>query len=157
MLKSLKITALVFAVLIVVLLGAVLFWQPARGPIVANNTTSTPDMISADGHMEVLFPLPGALLISPATVIGKVKGGGWFFEATFPVKILDGDGTVIGQGVVNAEGEPGSWMSTGTVPFSGQITFTTPKYATGTIVFEKDNPSGAENNAMEFSLPVTFK
>jgi hypothetical protein len=48
-------------------------------------------------------------------------------------------------------------MTTGTVAFSASIPFITPKYATGTIIFAKDNPSGLPQNAKQFDFPVTFK
>ena len=145
-LKLLKIIVVVFAVIIVVLLGVLIFVKPVQGPTVPAT--------SPDGHVIVTSPLRDALISSPVAVSGTVTGGGWFFEAVFPIKVLDGDGAVLGQGQAQAQSD---WMTTGTVPFSASIAFTAPKYATGTIVFAKDNPSDLPQNAEEFSLPIRFK
>ncbi len=152
-LKILKIIVIVFAVIIVVLLGVLVFVKPVQGPTVPVTENSAP-ATSPDGRVVVTSPLPNVLVSSPLAISGTVTGGGWFFEAVFPVKVLDGDGTILGQGQAQAQSDR---MTTGTVPFAVSIPFTTPKYATGTIVFAKDNPSGLPTNAEEFSVPVRFQ
>ena len=141
--KALKVIVIIFAVVIVVLVGLLIFAKPVQGPTVQGVVVTTPSA--------------GGLISSPVAITGSVTGGGWFFEAVFPVKVLDGDGTVLGQGQAQATGTPGDWMSTGTVPFAANIAFSAPKYATGTILFEKDNPSGLPQNAGELRLPVRFR
>lgn len=148
-LKILKIVVIAFAVIIVMLLGVLMFAQPVTGP-----TVPPASAISPDGHVMILSPLPNTLVSSPLSISGAVVGGGWFFEAVFPVKVLDGDGTVLGQGQAQALSD---WTTTGTVPFGAKITFSAPHYATGAILFAKDNPSGLPQNAEEFSVPVRFK
>lgn len=150
--RWLKILVIVLGIIILVLLGILIFVQPVKGP-----TISLVPAISSDGHVRVDAPHANDLVASPVTVKGSVTGGGWFFEASFPVKVLDGDGTVLGQGPAQAQGEPGSWMTTGTVPFAASITFTAPRYATGTIVLMKDNPSGLPQNAAELRISVRFQ
>lgn len=155
-----KKTVIILGVVIIILLGILFFYNPAQGPTTSTTTNSVPasqEAISPDGRVTVFSPLEGTIVTSPATIQGSVDGGGWFNEAVFPIKILDGDGTVIGQGMAQAGGAPGSWMSTGTVSFSASISFTAPKYATGTIVLSKDNPSGAAANAEQFGVPVRFQ
>ena len=151
-LKILKVIVVAFAVIIVVLLGALIFVKPVQGPTVPVAVNSEP-ATSPDGHVIVMSPLPNALVSFPVTVSGTVTGGGWFFEAVFSVKILDGDGIVLGQGQAQAQSD---WMTTDTVPFAASISFTTPKYATGTIVFAKDNPSGLPVNDDAIEIPVIF-
>lgn len=90
---------------------------------------------------------------SPITVTGEARGN-WYFEATFPVEVLDEDGTVLGSGPVQAQGE---WTTTDYVPFSGTINFTKPKGQNGTVVFKKDNPSGLPANDDSVSIPVIFQ
>jgi hypothetical protein len=139
-----KKLAIVLAVIIVALL-AILIFYPAKGP-------------TAPGNNPVIVnePLVGALIGSPVTVQGTVTGGGWFFEASFPVKVLDSTGRVIGQSPAQAQPAE-AWMSTGTVAFTALVTFTAPKTATGSIVLSKDNPSGLPANDQSFSIPVRFK
>jgi hypothetical protein len=155
-----KKIVIVLGVVVLVLLAAVLFIPAKQSKAPENQNpspTPTPGIqpaVSSDGRVSVSSPIPNARVSSPLGVQGAVTGGGWFFEAVFPIKILDGDGTVLGQGLAQALGE---WMTTGTVPFAANIPFTAPKYATGTILIEKDNPSGIPENAGELRIPIQFK
>lgn len=153
--KLIKLIAIFLAVIIFVLLGILFFVNP---PQKGTTTTSTPTAsgypTSPDGHVQVFDPVPGQTIISPKAISGSVTGGGWFFEATFPVKIVDADGTVLGEGQARAQSD---WMSTGTVLFTGVIPFSAPRSVTGTIVFLKDNPSGLPQNEESFSVPIRFR
>jgi hypothetical protein len=157
-LAALKVLAVVFAVIIIVLIGVLFFYNPAKAPQLPPDNVSGAKILqptmSADGHLGVTAPQAGALIASPVTIIGAVTGGGWFFEGSFPVKIVDGDGTVIGRGIAQAQSD---WTSTSSVPFAAIIDFTAPHTATGTVVLSKDNPSGASQNDLSLSIPVRFK
>lgn len=154
--KGLKIAVIALGVVIVVLLGLLIFVPSAHTPSAPpeGRVAQTPT-VSADGHVSITLPLANATIVSAAAVAGSVTGGGWFFEGTFPVKVLDADGAVLGEGHVQAE-PADAWMSTGTVAFAGTVEFKTPHYATGTLVFSKDNPSGLPANAGEVRVPVRF-
>jgi hypothetical protein len=156
--KLAKILVVALGVIIVVLLGVLIFYNPAKAPQLPPDNGGAAKVLqpttSADGHVGVTAPQPGALIASPATVIGTITGGGWFFEASFPVKVLDGDGTVLGTGIAQAQAD---WTSTSSVPFTAIVQFSAPHGATGTVVLSKDNPSGLAKNDMSFSIPVRFK
>jgi hypothetical protein len=156
--KSVKYIAIVFAVIIVILLAILAFVNPPKKITVATGPVPTilNYAISPDGHVEIFNPTLNQEIISPATASGSVSGGGWLFEGTFPIKVVDADGTVLGMGQVR-ETNPGTWTSMGEVPFSGIISFLAPHSATGTVVFSKDNPSGLPQNNESFSVPVRFK
>ncbi len=97
-------------------------------------------------------PLPGALLQSPFTVRGEARGL-WYFEASFPLELLDGNGRRILIIPVQAKGE---WMTTEFVPFEATVSFSIPSTATGTLVFHKDNPSGLPENDDSIAFPIRF-
>jgi hypothetical protein len=152
-----KTTAIILGIVVIALIGILIFYNPAAGPTVPSNSAPvSQEAVSPDGHVIVFSPLTDGAITSPVSIQGTVVNGGWFSNATFPIKILDGDGTVIGQGVAQAGGGASAWMSTATISFSATITFTMPKYATGTIVLEKTNPSGAATSAEQMSIPVQF-
>jgi hypothetical protein len=90
---------------------------------------------------------------APVKISGSARGN-WYFEASFPVQVLDSDGTVLGSGTGQAQGE---WTTTNYVPFIGEISFTKPKGKTGSIVFKKDNPSGLPANDDSVSIPINFE
>lgn len=137
-----KTTAIILGVLIVILAAVVLFVNP-----VAKIATSS------DSHVELSLPHIGDAVTSPLAIEGTVTGGGWFFEGSFPIAVLDGYGATIGAGTARALSD---WMSSGTVPFSASIPFSTPTTQTGTIVLQNDNPSGDPGNARSLSVPIRF-
>lgn len=100
----------------------------------------------------ITSPLPHALIQSPLVVQGKAWGM-WYFEASFPVRILDANGMELAVVPAQAQGE---WMTTEFVPFKATVVFETPMTTTGTVVFEKDNPSGLPEYADAVSVPVRF-
>lgn len=110
---------------------------------------SVPDWNSA---IRITSPETDAVVGSPVTIRGEAKGS-WFFEGSFPVRVVDGNGKVLGTATARALGE---WMTTEFVPFEATISFATSETATGTLVLEKDNPSGLPENADEFGVPVRF-
>src|SRR3989338_2412950 len=79
---------------------------------------------------------PNTIIVSPLSFTGEALGS-WFFEASFPVKVLDANNTVLGTGLAQAQSD---WMQTGYVPFNAGVTFTPSSTQTGFLVLEKDNP-----------------
>jgi hypothetical protein len=102
----------------------------------------------------VTSPRAHQVIHSPLTVAGKARGA-WFFEGTFPVKLLDGHGQEVTTWVpVHAKND---WMTDAWVPFEATLEFNQPATATGTLLFQNDNPSGLPENQEEFRLPVRFR
>jgi hypothetical protein len=92
-------------------------------------------------------------LSSPITVTGEARGY-WFFEASFPMRVEDSSGEVLGGGIATAGSE---WMTESFVPFSGTITFSRGTNTQGFLVLMRDNPSGLPENDAELRIPVEFK
>lgn len=98
-------------------------------------------------------PRPNQEIQSPLVIIGEARGF-WFFEATFPVKLFDGNGNVIASHYAEAQNE---WMTTEFVPYRAELTFETSRTKTGTLILEKDNPSGLPEHADELRVPIRFR
>lgn len=100
-------------------------------------------------------PTPLSLISSPITLTGMARGY-WFFEASFPITIINWDGLIIGEGIATAQDD---WMTENFVPFTATVHFTidpeTP-YRRGTIILKKDNPSGLPENDNALEIPITF-
>lgn len=92
-------------------------------------------------------------ITSPVTLLGKALGT-WFFEASFPVRVLDAEGKVLGTGIAEAKSD---WMTTDYVPFTATITFGGATTVTGFLEFVKDNPSGLPEHDASVRVPVRFK
>ena len=104
---------------------------------------------------EIIVTLPQAnqAINSPLKIEGKAKGS-WFFEAVFPVKLVDANGNNLAASQVQAIGD---WMSEDFVPFEAELDFKKSTTPTGTLIFHSDNPSGLPENDKEFSVPVRFE
>lgn len=86
----------------------------------------------------------------PLEIKGKARGP-WFFEATFPVRLLNNQGEELATSYVQALDE---WMTEDFVPFEGEISFISKKESGGELVFRKANPSGLPEYDKEFRLPI---
>jgi len=97
-------------------------------------------------------PRPNEIITSPLEIEGEARGN-WFFEASFPIKLLDADGKTIAAGIAQAQSE---WMTENFVPYKAGLEFTAKEGEQGILVLEKDNPSGLAENSDELRVPVIF-
>jgi hypothetical protein len=86
---------------------------------------------------------PGDEVTSPLRFSGSASGL-WYFEGDFPVRIVDGQGTVIAESYASAQS---NWMTEGQVPFEGGITFDVTEPTEATLIFQEDDPSGMNEPA----------
>src|SRR3989338_525403 len=128
--------------------GVALSPTPSMTATPSATPTATPHTM-----IRVTSPQPNAVVKSPLTVKGEARGN-WYFEASFPVKLLDANGNQLAIIPAQAQGE---WMTTNFVPFQGTLTFSTPTTATGTLVFEKDNTMCTQGGLVSVNrtIPVT--
>ena len=89
---------------------------------------------------------------SPLTITGSARGT-WFFEASFPINVVDQNGKVIATTIAEAQS---NWMTENFVPFKAVAFFTVTTTQPGEIVFKKDNPSGLPEHDKELRIPVTL-
>jgi hypothetical protein len=128
----------------------------------ANNfaTRSNEPMASMDpgdtakiaGPILVTEPQPNTTVISPLRVTGRARGS-WYFEASFPVRLVDSQGRVLDEAPASAQGE---WMTESFVPFGAVLTFQPPTGTTGRLILEKHNASGLPQHADSVVIPVRF-
>jgi hypothetical protein len=98
-------------------------------------------------------PRPNQIVTSPLTIEGEARGY-WFFEGDFPIVLADWDGLIIAEGYATAQDE---WMTEDFVEFKAELEFETPKlYDRGTLVLQKDNPSGLPENDDALEVPIKF-
>jgi hypothetical protein len=147
---------LVVLTLIVIVLAWVLIAIPA--PVEAPTATSTPQTTTPDpnqplsARVVVTSPKPNASVGKTFVVSGNAPGS-WFFEASFPIKVVDADNNFIGNSIAQAQGD---WMTTGQVTFSATVTI--ENYSgSATIVLLRDNPSGMPEHDDSVSIPVVIQ
>jgi hypothetical protein len=111
------------------------------------NELEKKDLITVDE------PRPNSIIANPLSIRGQARGY-WYFEADFPVRLEDESGNVLGRGIATAQGE---WMTKNFVPFAAEISFSPQAAGQGTLILEKNNPSGIAENYDELRLPVRFE
>src|SRR6266545_1564234 len=107
----------------------------ATGPVVDTSATSPADSSARlAGIIVVESPAAGSLVTSPLTVRGRARGP-WYFEAEFPVRLVDANGVVIAAGSARSQTE---WTTPDFVPFAATLEFTAPPTAgAGALVLER--------------------
>lgn len=138
----------------IVIAGAIMLALPKKeaphAPAITQQTT----------EITVASPAANAAISSPVSISGSAKGN-WYFEASFPIMIVDWDGRIIGEGHAEATSD---WMTEARVPFAASISFKAPACGVGqdychrgAIIFKNDNPSGDPARSKSFEMPVMFK
>lgn len=118
--------------------------------ILAARLMTPEDTRLLDPMIRVQSPTPGQAVQSPLVITGQARGT-WFFEASFPVRLVKKDGTEIASGIATAQSD---WMTQEFVPFSATLTFASDVEQEAELVLMKDNPSGLPENDDERRMPV---
>jgi hypothetical protein len=131
-------------VILIILAGSFMWWQDRQSA----KLNRYKDLVT------LTSPTSGEYISSPVKIEGKARGT-WFFEATFPIVIVDWEGLIIGQGIAQAQSD---WMTMDYVPFLAEVIFTKPTVKNnGWIILRRDNPSGLSQNDDAFEVPIFFR
>lgn len=110
--------------------------------------------INADeDKIKVELPTPGAVTGKDFSVIGVARGM-WYFEATFPIDVLDKNGNKLVQTYASAEGE---WMTENFVPFKSEIKIPETYIGPATLVLHRSNASGLPEHDASISFPFIIE
>ncbi len=127
--------------------------------LVKDEVAGTDDQVTTEPAVykdliKVSSPLPQSTITSPLTITGEARGM-WYFEASFPIVVVNWDGLIIGEGFATANGD---WMTEEYVPFTATITFDadTSVSPRGSIILQKSNASGLPENDDAFEYEINF-
>jgi hypothetical protein len=87
---------------------------------------------------------------SPISITGKARGS-WFFEASFPVHLIDRSGNLLTSTIATALSD---WMTGEFVPFSAELKYDVATKTPVELVLAADNPSGLPQNDREIKIPL---
>ena len=151
---------------ILILLGGFWLWKDMSQPVEEiieesvveeddTRTVAPTEFVSENGVvLRVTSPLEDSVITSPLTITGEAPGT-WYFEASFPIVIVDWDGLIIAQGHAEAQAD---WMTEAFVPFVGTVEFVKPAYGeNGMLILQRDNPSGLPQNDDAVEIPIRFE
>ena len=147
--KKTLLTYIIFALFIVIFLIPIFLFFNFTKKEVANQNIQPPKDIP-ERPIKVTTPRAGDTVQSPLTIEGEARGF-WYFEASFPIKIADANGTILGTAIAQAQDE---WMTENFVPFKVSLEFSNPTTQDGALILEKDNPSGLPDDSLK--IPVKF-
>lgn len=119
--------------------------EPEKPKIIYHNATA--DLIKVE------LPYPGAVVGKEFSVVGEARGN-WYFEASFPVEVLDKDGKQLAIIPAQAQSE---WMTENFVPFYTTLKIPSTYIGGATLILHKDNPSGLPQNEASISFPITIE
>lgn len=179
-----KKTPIIIIVAIIIIIGLIITWAQSRkvlAPVVTNFeecvATGNPVMesyprqcrygtetftegigneLEKNDLIRLTNPRPNQIIQSPVIITGEARGT-WFFEASFPVVLVNWDGLIIAQGIAQAKSD---WMTTEFVPFEATLTFDVDKNAysnRGSLILRKDNPSGLPEHDDALEIPVILQ
>lgn len=141
-------------IVIVILLAAcssVVIWKTSEQ--IVYNTVAVVDVNikRSGGELKIFEPKALSNIESPVKISGSAPGT-WYFEAVFPIEVIDESGNVLGSGHAEAKSD---WMTTNQVPFTASVIFARKGATEGFLVFSKDDPSGI-GNVKSVKIPVFF-
>jgi hypothetical protein len=124
-------------------------WIKHGQPSAPKPTSGCNDQKPSD-EVSVTKPQPNQTVNSPLIVEGQARGN-WFFEASFPIELVDDQGKILGQSFVQAQSD---WMTADFVPFKGELNYQLAATTTGRLILKNDNPSGLPEKDKKIELPV---
>ena len=144
------------AIIILVFLGGYfLYTNSILTPIDRKTENSiSPKYANATTDMIVVVsPEVGDTEEQEFIVLGKARGT-WYFEASFPIVVLDTVGRVIAESHAEAKDD---WMTEEFVMFAGVVKLKNPYTGSATLVLKNDNPSGEPGRDRSVSIPITIE
>ncbi len=154
-----KILSIIIIILLIIFSALTFDWgrrEVKAPPLGENNSTTTVEVFTTTSNLPIFVSnIQNNQTISNPLIIRGSARGTWFFEASFPVDLIDTDGNILARGHAQAETD---WMTTDFVPFTAVLEYTKPtntKYAI--IVLSKDNPSGDPDKDQSIFIPVVLK
>src|SRR3989344_2842343 len=153
--------------IIIIITASILVWSFVKDKNIDTNIIeqeeSTPKITyinSSANLIKVELPFPGAVVGKEFSVVGQARGY-WFFEASFPVELLDKDGKVLATGIAQAQADPDTgeinWMTENFVRFKADLRVPLSYIGLAALVLHKDNPSGLPENDASMSFPITVE
>jgi hypothetical protein len=156
--NSIKISLIVIILVVVAGIFYLKKIQMAVSP--SPSVTSTPlssispSPVAISDLIQVTTPVANDIIdpSKPLTISGRARGD-WYFEASFPVKLVDANGNILSQSSIQTSE---NWMTEDFVPFEKQLQFSKPTTLTGELILHNDNPSGLSSNDRELRIPLKF-
>ncbi len=142
-----KIINIIAVFIMLVAMGILVLLNAGKNPEPQSSPSPTP---TTSDEIILTSPQANQIVSSPIIIEGTARGY-WFFEASFPVKLLDDKRQEIAAHYVQATSD---WMTTDFVPFKGELVYNAIATTSAILVLQKDNPSGLPENDKSIEIPI---
>ena len=112
------------------------------------------EVLSERGNKLVLENLKDGDTVDEGFEVKGSVSGSWFFEGTFPVRVLNMQGEIVRSIPVTTQDD---WMTEDLVNFSFKLDTQLEEESIVVLRFEKSNPSGLEENDDFVKVTVTIR
>lgn len=125
------------------------------GRVYAEEITVQPTYVNSSADLiRVDNPHAGGVTGKEFVVTGQARGN-WYFEANFPIEVVDMNGNLLAGSYATAEGD---WMTTAFVPFKSEMIDLPSAYiGPAWLVLKKSNASGLPENDASIWIPITVE
>jgi len=110
--------------------------------------------------IKVSKPQANETLSGTIEIEGEARGF-WYFEASFPIQLIDENGNLLVQTIAQAQSDPATgevnWMTENFVPFKARIEAPLDFFGNAFLIFKKDNPSGLPENEEQIQIPIKIE
>ena len=153
--KNITITVII---LVAIILIALVFDWGRRGADNLNPNASTTQifqMSSSTADLPIVVNIKDNQTVSsPIEIKGKARGS-WYFEAVFPIQLVDTSGNIIASTQARAITD---WATTSFVDFTATLDYAKATSSNrALIILSNDNPSGNPDFDQSIFIPVVLK
>ncbi len=109
---------------------------------------------ATEDNIKFELPYPGAVVGKEFIATGEARGM-WYFEASFPIKVLGSGGELLAETYATAQGE---WMTEEFVPYRSETIKIPVSYiGKATLILGRSNASGLPENDASVSIPINIE
>jgi hypothetical protein len=148
-----KYIYIIAALFLLSITGWYFFYRQPERPLTKLIETPSVYKNASSDLIVVERPTPGSVLDKNFAIEGMARGT-WFFEASFPVNVVDKFGNIL---VATPAQTKADWMTQNFVPFRVDIKIPATYSGPATIILRKDNPSGLPEHDASVSFNVFIK
>lgn len=119
-----------------------------------NEITFTDESNSTSSFPIDLNIKDGQTVSNPIKIEGKARGY-WFFEGSFPIKLISTNNEILGISIATSSED---WMTEDYISFTSELNYTKSTSTNrALLILSKDNPSDNRELDQEIYIPVVLK
>lgn len=145
--KIFKIIILILVISVIVILFLIFDFGRKNTDFFINNNSAIETLIKVN-------IIDNQIVSNPIKIEGEVIGS-WFFEGSFPIKLVSTNNEILGNSLATTSK---NWMTNDFISFTSELNYTKSTSTNrALLILSKDNPSGNKELDQEIYIPVIIK